>query len=257
MVKVVVLGSGSRGNCTFVQGGKTRILIDAGFSRREIARRLHECGERIEDIDAVLVTHEHSDHVGGAGVVARKHCIPVFCCRETLVEAGLEGRIPEWMPVEPGRAFEIGDIRVEPFTVPHDASVTLGFRVVAEGISIGYCTDLGHVTALVRERLAGSNVLIVESNHDIDMLRDGEYPWSLKQRVGGRHGHLSNEASATLLSDVVGGDSFAIALAHLSEKNNLPELARVSARDALMRAGRESTRLTVTSQDRPTEIALA
>lgn len=252
-----MLGSGSRGNCTFVQGGRTRILIDAGFSRREIARRLHEAGERIEDIDALLVTHEHSDHVGGAGVVARRHGIPVFCCEETLREAGLQGRIPEWSPVQPGRPFEIGDLRVEPFTVPHDASVTLGFRVTAEGISIGYCTDLGHVTELVRERLAGSHVLVVESNHDLDMLRDGEYPWSLKQRVGGRHGHLSNDASASLLTDVVGGESFVVALAHLSEKNNVPELAAVAARGALERSGRDAVRLLVTSQDHVTEIARA
>ena len=252
-----MLGSGSRGNCTFVQGGRTRILIDAGFSKREIARRLHEVGERLEDIDAVLVTHEHSDHASGAGVVARGHGIPIGCCEETLLEAGLQGRIPEWMPIVPGRAFEVGDIRVEPFTVPHDASVTLGFRVTAEGVTIGYCTDLGHVTSVVRDRLAGSNVLIVESNHDLDMLRDGDYPWSLKQRVGGRHGHLSNDASATLLTDVVGGDSFCVALAHLSEKNNAPELAALSARDALMRKGREAVRLLVTAQDAVTPIAVA
>jgi phosphoribosyl 1,2-cyclic phosphodiesterase len=257
LVKIVVLGSGSRGNCTFVQGGRTRILIDAGFSAKEIARRLHEVGERLEDVDAVLVTHEHSDHVGGAGVLARKHRIPVFCCPETLREAGLEGNIPEWVPVTPGAAFEVGDIRVEPFTVPHDASVTLGFRVTAEGISVGYCTDLGHVTSVVRDRLSGSHVLIVESNHDLDMLRDGEYPWSLKQRVGGRHGHLSNEATATLLSDVVGGDSFAVALAHLSERNNAPSLAALAARDALERSGRDAVRLLVTAQDRVTPIAVA
>ncbi len=255
MVKVVVLGSGSRGNCTFVQGGRTRILIDAGFSRREIARRLHAAGERLEDVDALLITHEHSDHASGAGVVGRTG-IPVHCCEETREEAALHD-IPEWVPVTPGRAFDVGDLRVEPFTVPHDASITLGFRIVAEGISIGYCTDLGHVTAVVRDRLAGSNVLIVESNHDIDMLRDGDYPWPLKQRVGGRHGHLSNEASAGLLTDVVGGDSFAIALAHLSQHNNEPTLAAFAAREALQRAGHESARLFVTSQSEICPIAVA
>lgn len=252
-----MLGSGSRGNCTFVQGGRTRILIDAGFSRREIERRLHAVGERLEDIDALLVTHEHSDHVGGARVVARKNRIPVWCCEDTLREGGLQDEIPEWVPVEPGRAFDVGDIHVEPFTVPHDASITLGFRVTAEGISLGYCTDLGHVTAVVRDRLSGCNALIVESNHDIDLLRDGDYPWSLKQRVSGRHGHLSNEASAGLIADVVGGDSFVVALAHLSEKNNVPELAALAAKEALERSGRERVRLVVTSQDAATPVALA
>lgn len=252
-----MLGSGSRGNCTFVQAGRTRILIDAGFSRAEIARRLHDAGERIDDIDAILVTHEHSDHVGGADVVARKHRIPVYCCPETAHAAGLDGAVPEWVPIAPGVPFDVGDIHVEPFTVPHDASVTVGFRVRAEGLAIGYCTDLGHVTNVVRDRLAGANVLIVESNHDIDMLRDGEYPWSLKQRVGGRHGHLSNEASASLLGDVVGHDAFCVALAHLSEKNNEPDLAALAARDALTRSGRDAVRLLVTSQHRICPVAVA
>lgn len=257
-VRVEVLGSGSRGNCTFVQGGRTRLLLDAGFSATEIARRLHAIGESPEHLSAVVVTHEHGDHVGGVSVLARRWGIPVACAREVHEAARLaqEG-IPEWLPVEAGRSFDIGDVRLDPFLVPHDASLTLGFRLTAEGVRIGYCTDLGHVTMLVRERLRSCHLLVLESNHDLEMLREGPYPWMLKQRVGGRHGHLSNEAAGTLLEDVVDGESQVVALAHLSETNNAPELALSEARSALERAGREACRILVAAQERPTTVALA
>ena len=141
--------------------------------------------------------------------------------------------------------------------MPHDASSTLGFRIRAEGLSIGYCTDLGHVTPVVRDRLSSSNVLILESNHDLDMLRDGDYPWHLKQRIGSRHGHLSNEASAQLLEDIIDGEAMVVALAHLSESNNEPDLALSNAQDALLRSGRESVRLLATHQDHISEIVRA
>ena len=258
MVRVTVLGSGSRGNCTLVQAGRTRILVDAGFSGVETERRLHAAGESLDNIDAILVTHEHSDHVGGVGPIARKRRIPVACHEDTLHGGRLhDGAIPEWIRLEAGKTLSIGDIVVEPFEVPHDASTTLGFRIRAEGLSIGYCTDLGHVTPVVRDRLSSSNVLIVESNHDLDMLRDGDYPWHLKQRVGSRHGHLSNEASAQLLEDILDGEAMVVALAHLSESNNVPALALSSAQDVLMRQGREGVRLLATHQDRIAEILRA
>jgi phosphoribosyl 1,2-cyclic phosphodiesterase len=240
-----------------VQGGRTRVLVDAGFSGRETERRLHEAGESLDSIDAILVTHEHSDHVSGVGVIARKHRIPVACHEDTLHEAKLDGNIPEWIRLEAGRTLTIGDLVVEPFEVPHDASTTLGFRIKAEGLSIGYCTDCGHVTPVVRQRLMSSNVLIVESNHDLDMLRDGDYPWHLKQRIGSRHGHLSNEASAQLLDDVLDGEAMVVALAHLSEANNEPDLALSSAQDVLERRGREAVRLLATHQHRIAEIVRA
>jgi phosphoribosyl 1,2-cyclic phosphodiesterase len=258
LVKVSVLGSGSRGNCTLVQGGRTRILVDAGFSGVETERRLRQAGESLDSIDLILVTHEHSDHVGGVGPIARKRGIPVACHEDTLSGGRLaDGAIPEWIRVEAGKSLSIGDLVVEPFEVPHDASMTLGFRIRAEGIAIGYCTDLGHVTPVVRDRLASCNVLILESNHDLDMLRDGDYPWHLKQRIGSRHGHLSNEASAELLADIVDGEAMVIALAHLSESNNEPALALAIAQHVLSRTGRESVRLLATHQDRVAEVVQA
>lgn len=257
-VRVEVLGSGSRGNCTFVQGGRTRILLDAGFSRAEIVRRLATIGERPDDLDALVLTHEHGDHVRGVPVLARRHGLPVACHADTWTHAGLvdEG-LPEWIPVEAGRPLELGDLRLEPFTVPHDAVTTLGYRITAEGLVACYCTDLGHVTSLVRERLRGANVLVVESNHDLDLLRDGPYPWHLKQRVGGRHGHLSNDAAAELLAEVVDGECFAVALAHLSETNNEPCLALDAVQRGLERRGRHGVSVQTLAQDGVGRVALA
>jgi phosphoribosyl 1,2-cyclic phosphodiesterase len=257
-VRVEVLGSGSKGNCTFVSGGRTRILVDAGFSCVEIERRLRSIGEDPGTLDAVAITHEHSDHLGGAAVLSRRHGVPLACAEETLVAGGLDrAQIAEWVTVVPGQPFEIGDLYLEPFSVPHDAALTLAYRIRAEGLSIAYCTDLGHVTHLVRERLRSAHVLVLESNHDIDLLRDGPYPWPLKQRVGGKHGHLSNDAACHLLADVVDEQALVVALAHLSETNNAPELAGHGARAALDAAGREAVRLVVTSQRRPSHVAIA
>jgi phosphoribosyl 1,2-cyclic phosphodiesterase len=257
-VRVEVLGSGSKGNCTFVQGGRSRVLIDAGLSCKEIGRRLGEIGEDPDDLDAVLVTHAHSDHVRGVRVLARKHRLPVACHSVCWRDSKLaEQDLPEWLPLEAGRAFTLGDLEIEPFAVPHDAEPTVGFRMRAEGISVGYCTDLGHVTAVVRDRLSGVQVLVLESNHDLDMLRDGPYPWVLKQRVGGRHGHLSNEASAGLLDELVHSDLAFVALAHLSETNNDAALALSLAEDVLRRHGREDVRLVAAAQDVVSHVGIA
>lgn len=257
-VRVDVLGSGSRGNCTLVQAGRTRLLIDAGLSRREVARRLDTVGVAVDDLDAVLLTHAHGDHVRGVPVLCRRHAVPVVAHEDTFREAGLEDEsLPEWLALEPGRPMILGDVTVEPFMVPHDAETTVGFRLESEGVAVGYCTDLGHVTALVRQRLSDLDVLVLESNHDLEMLRDGPYPWSLKQRVGGRHGHLSNEASAELLADVLGPRLRHVALAHLSETNNEPELALAHAREVLRRGGRDDVILVAASQDRPCHVAQA
>ena len=257
-VRVEVLGSGSKGNCTFVHGGRTRVLIDAGLSRAEIVRRLESIGEKPEDLDAVLLTHAHSDHVRGVPVLARRLKLPVACHEHCWHEARLadEG-LPEWLPFEAGRPFTLGDLEIEPFAVPHDAEPTVGFRLRVEGVAIGYCTDLGHVTPVVRDRLSGVNALVLESNHDLDMLRDGPYPWALKQRVGGRHGHLSNESSAGLLAELVHSDLAFLALAHLSETNNDAALALDCAEQVLQRAGREDLRPVAAAQDVPTHVGIA
>jgi phosphoribosyl 1,2-cyclic phosphodiesterase len=345
MVRFTVLASGSKGNSTVVSGGRTRILVDCGLSCREIFRRMRLAGEEPETLDAIVITHEHSDHVGGVAVTARKLGIPVYFTEGThrawmrwltprrqmtyaqwieqtrrqaaerqaeadaaieegepdesdLVEAaepsnesgGRASRLPTlapegrkqvlrlaalaqddnkegvepaeppsrkedptWLPAveyfQAGEPFEIGDIQISPFTIPHDAADPVGFVFGAEGVRMGFATDLGYIPPNVKAQLQGVDLLLLESNHDLEMLRDGPYPWSVKQRVLSRVGHLSNEAAAEFLEHGYDGQAAYVILAHLSESNNLPELARVTAERALNgRASLLANRLLVASQ---------
>jgi len=240
-VSVTVLASGSKGNCTLVSSSGTRLLVDAGLCCREILRRLLLSGCEGHGIDAVLITHEHADHIGGLRVLARKLKVPVYISASTYQEYQRTARDANGQRVNvdrreaftPGSAFQIGDINVMPFTIPHDAIDPVGFTFRSEGIKIGICTDLGYMPASVRHHLRGCHVLMLESNHDLEMLRGGPYPWSVKQRVMSNVGHLSNDALANFLTtDYDGGAEFLI-LAHLSEQNNHPEIARVTAERAL------------------------
>jgi phosphoribosyl 1,2-cyclic phosphodiesterase len=294
MVRFTVLASGSKGNATVVSGGRTRILVDCGLSCRELFRRMKLAGEEPETLDAILITHEHSDHVGGVAVTARKLGIPVYFTEGThrawmrwlsprkqltyaqwmeqirkqaverqaeaiadegepdetdLVEAAetqeeadepeapAKPKEPTWLPAveyfQAGKPFEIGDIAISPFTIPHDAADPVGFVFRAEGVRMGFATDLGYIPPNVKAQLQGVDLLLLESNHDLEMLRDGPYPWQVKQRVLSRVGHLSNEAAAGFLEDGYDGQAAYVILAHLSESNNLPELARVTAERAL------------------------
>ncbi|MGA3082429.1 MAG: MBL fold metallo-hydrolase [Terracidiphilus sp.] len=352
MVRFTVLASGSKGNSTVVSGGRTRILVDCGLSCREIFRRMRLAGEEPETLDAIVITHEHSDHVGGVAVTARKLNIPVYFTEGThrawmrwltprrqmtyaqwleqtrrqaaerqaeadaaieegeqdendLIEAagalseernaGAEARVdhgalaarlkpcadtkqdsptgpasgndspaeppsrkedPTWLPAveyfTAGEPFEIGDIRISPFTIPHDAADPVGFVFGAEGVRMGFATDLGYIPPNVKAQLQGVDLLLLESNHDLEMLRDGPYPWQVKQRVLSRVGHLSNEAAAGFLESGYDGQAAYVILAHLSESNNLPELARVTAERALNgRASLLANRLLVASQHEP------
>jgi phosphoribosyl 1,2-cyclic phosphodiesterase len=358
MVRFTVLASGSKGNSTVVSGGRTRILLDAGLSCRELFRRMKLAGEEPETLDAIVITHEHSDHVSGLAVTARKLGIPVYFtegthrawmrwltprrqmtyalwleqCRKQAAErqaeadaAGEEGEAdesdlleaaeasdeqggrasrfptlapverrkdgarafetadtenasmttdtqnasepieiqneaapaqakdPTWLPAveyfEAGRPFEIGDIALSPFTVPHDAADPVGFVFRAEGVRMAYATDLGYIPPNVKAQLQGVDLLLLESNHDLEMLRDGPYPWQVKQRVLSRVGHLSNEAAAEFLADGYDGQAAYVILAHLSESNNLPDLARVTAERALNgRASLLANRLLLAAQ---------
>ena len=245
MVRVTVLASGSKGNSTIVASSCTRILVDAGLSCRETVKRLRASGEDPAALSAILITHEHVDHIAGLRVLAEKFEIPVYmtgpthrawfqmmrheakaCERQLKDLARLEF-------FEAGRKFHIGDVAITPFTIPHDAADPVGFTFQVEGVKLGFATDLGYMPASVRQHLRGCDGLIVESNHDLEMLRTGPYPWSVKQRVMSRVGHLSNEALAEFLtSDYDGGAAFLV-LAHLSEQNNNPEIARVAAEHAL------------------------
>jgi phosphoribosyl 1,2-cyclic phosphodiesterase len=374
MVRFTVLASGSRGNATVVTGGRTRILVDCGLSCRELFRRMKLAGEEPETLDAILISHEHSDHVGGVAVTARKLKIPVYFTEGThrawmrwlsprrqmsyaqwleqirkqtaerqaeadtaaeegepdesdLVEAedetvlgkaseeqtsgakapddneaitarlkscpdteldspaaescpGTEldspaakscpdtehgshvgseptpAKDPTWLPAveyfKAGEAFEIGDIRISPFTTPHDAADPVGFVFAAEGVRMGFVTDLGYISPNVKAQLQELDLLLLESNHDLEMLRDGPYPWAVKQRVMSRVGHLSNEAAAGFLEEDYDGQAAYVILAHLSESNNLPELARVTAERALNgRASLMANRLLLAVQYEP------
>jgi phosphoribosyl 1,2-cyclic phosphodiesterase len=319
MVRFTVLASGSKGNSTVVSAGRTRILVDAGLSCRELFRRMKLAGEDPATLDAILITHEHQDHVNGLAATARKLGIPVYftegthrawarwlmprrqmtyaqwletCRRQAAarqaevdanegdpdeVEAAAEAeqcaaspqpeapavpataepqKDPTWLPsvefFRAGEAFQIGDIAVSPFTIPHDAVDPVGFVFQAEGVRMAVATDLGYMPPNVKAQLKKLDLLLLESNHDLDMLRDGPYPWSVKQRVLSRVGHLSNNAAAEFLEEDYDGQAAYVILGHLSESNNLPELARISAEQALNgRASLLANKLLLAAQHEP------
>jgi phosphoribosyl 1,2-cyclic phosphodiesterase len=336
MVRFTVLASGSKGNSTVVTGGRTRILVDAGLSCRELFRRMKLASEQPETLDAIIVTHEHTDHINGLVVTARKLGIPVYFTEGTHrawmrwltprrqmtyaqwleqvrrqaaerqaeaesaqfeaeceadeperddtdqpepaqaaeemawesaaseTETAVADRItsrkedPTWLPCvqyfQSGQPFEIGDIAVSPFTIPHDAADPVGFVFRTEGVRMAFATDLGYIPPNVKAQLKGVDLLLLESNHDLEMLRDGPYPWSVKQRVLSRVGHLSNEAASDFLGNGYDGQAAYVILAHLSESNNLPELARVTAERALNgKASLLANRLLLAAQGEPLE----
>jgi phosphoribosyl 1,2-cyclic phosphodiesterase len=256
-VSVSLLASGSKANSALVASSTTRILVDAGLSCRETFKRLRALGERPEQISAILITHEHSDHVAGLQRLAAKLNVPVFLTEPTHREWGRamrdeEGKIPQLPKLEhfaSGRSFQVGDIAVTPFTIPHDAADPVGFTFRTEGVKIGFATDLGYMPVSVRDHLRGCAVLVLESNHDLEMLRSGPYPWSVKQRVMSRVGHLSNDALAEFFSNDYDGGAAYVVLAHLSEQNNHPEIARAAAEHALReRQGLWQNRVLLASQ---------
>ncbi len=232
-MRVCLLASGSKGNAVYVESRKCRILIDAGLSAREIGNRLAGIGTGGDDLDAVFMTHEHSDHCRGMGPLARRHRLPVYVHHQTIRALGNCGVIDDVREFEEGDSLALGDIQVTSFPVTHDAAAPVGYVIETPEGKIGVATDLGIVTRLVAERLKGCRVLILESNHDETMLRDGPYPWHLKQRIRSNHGHLSNLASAQLLQGLLWEGLEAVFLAHLSEANNTPGLAEACAREVL------------------------
>ncbi|PYX95325.1 MAG: MBL fold metallo-hydrolase [Acidobacteria bacterium] len=240
-VSVSVLASGSRGNCAIVSSTSTRILLDAGISCRETFKRIKALGEDPYSFSAILITHEHSDHVYGLRVLARKTKIPVFMtgathqawARSVRDQHGERPKLEKLEAFSSGRSFQIGDIAVTPFTIPHDAADPVGFTFRAEGVKVGFATDLGYMPASICDHLRGCDVLVLESNHDLEMLRGGPYPWAVKQRVMSRVGHLSNEALAEFFANDYDGEAAYVVLAHLSEQNNHPAIARGAAEKAL------------------------
>ena len=252
-VRLTILGSGSAGNCAYLETDETRILIDAGFSARQIRQRLATIGRTPENLTGILITHEHSDHVQGLAALCEKLRLPIYCNRATkdAIEYQLQMRL-ECRLFTTGGSFEIGDISVETFMVPHDAQDPVGFLIRTAGGNIGFLTDLGHTNKLVIERIRPANVLVLEANHDVRMLQESPHrPWSLKQRILGRHGHLSNEAAADAAEQVISAHLQHLYLGHLSRECNKPDIARSVMEKRLGKIGATHVRLETTSQNVP------
>ena len=268
-MRITVLGSGSTGNSVLICAGETRVLVDAGLSARETARRLALVGEDVSRIDGVVITHEHSDHAGGLRVLMKTLACPVyisgatreaFICEKTRTSdepkrraEALRDRTEE---ISSSRDFRIGEIDFHPFTVPHDAADNFGFVATHRGVRVATLMDFGCVTTLVSERLRGCAAVVIESNHSRDMLKACEvYPWELKQRILSRTGHLSNEDVAVWLRDEFDGAASHVVLAHLSQRANNPYVAQLSAEIALQERGmlfQTNTRIMLSHPKEPT-----
>jgi phosphoribosyl 1,2-cyclic phosphodiesterase len=252
-VRLTILGSGSSGNCAYVETDETRVLIDAGFSLRQIRQRLASIGRAPENLTGILVTHEHSDHVQSLPALCGKLGIPVYINRPTheAVEYQLQAKLACRL-FATGASFEVGDILVDTFSIPHDAQDPVGFLLRTSAGNIGFLTDLGHTTRLVLERIRPAHALVLEANHDVKMLQDcPRRPWSLKQRILGRHGHLSNEAAADVAQEIMSTDLSHLYLGHLSRECNTPELALRVVSERLQKIGANHVHLELTSQAQP------
>ncbi len=222
---VCPLASGSKGNSLFVSCNKSSILIDAGLSGVEIERRLGLLNIDPESLTAIIITHEHSDHIKGAGILSRRYKLPLYITPKTYGACHSLGKIDHLHFFECGTPFSIDSIQVNPFSISHDAEDPAGLTLEYKNHKIGIATDLGIVTNLVKEHLKDSTLLYLESNHDIEMLINGPYPWHLKQRIKGRTGHLSNSDARILVSELKSEHLKHVILAHLSEENNCPQKA--------------------------------
>lgn len=247
--QLTILGSGSSGNCAYLETPETRILVDAGFSGRQTRQRLAEIGKGPEGLAGILITHEHSDHIGGLLALAGKLSIPIFCNRDTrdAIQSILKVKF-DCRLFTSGDSFELGDVRVDTFPIPHDASDPVGFLLRTPSGNVGFLTDLGHATKLALQRVREANVLILESNHDLKMLQESSRPWSLKQRIAGRHGHLSNTDAADAAQEIMSADLRHIYLGHLSRECNRPELALEIMSQRLEKIGANHVKLELTAQ---------
>ncbi|MDR2195387.1 MAG: MBL fold metallo-hydrolase [Gallionellaceae bacterium] len=246
-MRFALLGSGSEGNALVVQAGVTRVLMDCGFGLSETVMRLARLGLSPEDIDGIIVTHEHGDHIGGVARLARRCDIPVWLTHGTRLahDAAFNG-VTRLTEISPQHAFAIGDLRIQPYAVPHDAAEPVQYTFGDGARRLGVLTDTGCITPHIEATLNGCDALVLECNHDAAMLAAGDYPWSLKQRVGGRFGHLNNQEAAALLECLDCSRLQHIIAAHLSRKNNTPELA-VAALSAALNC--EASWVTVATQE--------
>jgi len=269
-MKLTVLGSGSTGNAVLLVANGTRVLVDAGLSSREIARRMMQVGEDPNSLDGILITHEHGDHSGGLRVLMKDLGCPVFMSAKTRdAYVGERRSVSSEEPrrradalryrmveIDSGQDFRIGEIDFHPFTVPHDAVDNFGFTATRDGVKVATVMDFGHITTLITQQLRGCAAIVIESNHSRDMLKTVEhYPWELKQRILSRLGHLSNEDVAEWLTDGFDGQANHIVLAHLSQRANNPYLAKITAESALQERAplfRSDTEITLSFPKEPT-----
>ncbi|OEF97346.1 MBL fold metallo-hydrolase [Desulfuribacillus alkaliarsenatis] len=260
MVQYSVLASGSSGNAILVQSDKATILIDAGLSGRQIEAAMAEIGVSADSLSGIFVTHEHQDHVKGVGVLSRRYKVPVFANQRTW--DGMERSIGEikagfYERFTTNDQIEIGNLAVKSFPISHDSNEPVGYCVLCGNTKLSIGTDMGYVNDKIKGFLMDSDAIIIEANHDIDMLRVGPYPWHLKQRILSDHGHLSNEAAGELLTEIISANTKCIHLAHLSKENNLPQLAHLTVKSILeeeqFKVGQEFD-LEVTYPDKPTKL---
>ncbi|MBI5522977.1 MAG: MBL fold metallo-hydrolase [Desulfarculus sp.] len=247
-----LLASGSKGNAVYVAAGPTAILVDCGLSARELLRRLDSCGLAAASLKAILITHEHRDHMAGVRVLAKNLRLPVLATRATWAACG-DMQATRHQAFAAGEVFSLGGLQVQSFSTPHDAVDSVGLVISAGAARLGLCTDLGQALGLIERRLMGCQGLILESNHDPELLAQGPYPPWLKQRVRSRHGHLSNQQGAELLGKVHHPELSQVTMAHLSQTNNRPELAAQAAGQALAGLGSRAS-LTLARQDAPTAV---
>jgi len=249
-VQFTVLGSGSAGNALYIETPETRILVDAGLSGRQLRLRLAQIGKTPECLSGILITHEHSDHTQGLSILAARLKIPVYCNRATQEEIASQLQEPfESRLFTTGSTFDLGDVVVDTFSVSHDAQDPAGFLLRTVAGNIGVLTDLGHATKMVLQRVRPANILFLESNHDVQMLQnDTRRPWSLKQRILSRHGHLSNDAAAEAAEQVASAELKHLYLGHLSQDCNQPDLARQVVGERLQKIGAGHIQIAVTSQ---------
>ncbi len=256
MLKFSVLGSSSAGNCTYVATDKTAVLVDAGLSARETCSRLANLGATPRDIQGVLVTHEHSDHTSGLRVLQRRYGVPLYANSGTIEGYDAhDGERLAWRVFTTGAVFPVGDMMVEPFSVPHDTLDPVGFLLHGDGATLGVVTDMGITTTLIRARLRRCAAIVIESNHDVYLLRQSKRPWPLKQRILGPQGHLSNDDCAALVTELA-MDSLLqlVVLAHLSCECNEPGLARRVTEASLRQQCAERVRVVLAAPDMATEV---
>jgi len=246
-MRIIVLASGSRGNALLVKSKTSALLFDLGVSTRKLKFRLSQLGEDLSGLEAVFISHEHADHINGLENFLPKNPLPVFATQGTWDSPAMSRLKPYRVSFKCGELIPLNGFEVQAFRLPHDALEPAGFIISDQEHRIALATDLGSVNPLVQERLKGAELLIIESNHDVEMLRQGPYPWPLKQRILSRCGHLSNADCARLLSKIQNPGLQNVILAHLSEKNNMPELAYAAARDRVD----QRVKIHLTSQKRP------